>query len=311
MPAEPDALVQRLIGRMQPKAKSLIVTIYGDALAHHGGNAWLGSVIALAAQVGLNERAVRTSVFRLAQEGWLAAQPLGRRSFYRLTDDGRRRFDSVHERLYRHEPRPWDQGWTAVAINPAATDATRRETLRRDLSWLGFGSLAGGVLLHPDPDERALRHLLGEAAAQGQALVLRGPALPIVTPETLRATARAGWDLERLAGDYTAFLDAFRPVWQALRTQAKPDPRRAFAVRTLLMHGYRRACLRDPFLPEELLPADWPGAAARLLCRNLYRQVQAAAERHVMGMLETSEGPPPEAHSSYYARFGGLARPAG
>ena len=63
----------------------------------------------LAALVGLNERTVRTSVFRLAQEGWLASQQLGRRSFYRLTEDGRRRIDAVGERLYGRAPRAWDQ----------------------------------------------------------------------------------------------------------------------------------------------------------------------------------------------------------
>jgi phenylacetic acid degradation operon negative regulatory protein len=75
------------------------------------------------------------------------------------------------------------------------------------------------------------------------------------------------------------------------------------------MHGYRRACLRDPFLPQELLPTDWPGGAARLLCRNLYRRVQAAGERHVEAVLETAEGPAPQATARYYARFGGLDRP--
>ena len=43
---EPDPRVRRLIDALRPKAKSLLVTIYGDAIAHRGGNAWLGSVIA-------------------------------------------------------------------------------------------------------------------------------------------------------------------------------------------------------------------------------------------------------------------------
>jgi phenylacetic acid degradation operon negative regulatory protein len=310
MPADAEALIHRLLERMQPKAKSLVVTIWGDAIAHRGGSAWLGSVIALAALVGLNERTVRTSVFRLAQEGWLASQQVGRRSFYRLTDDGRRRIDAVHERLYGHAPRAWNQAWTIVALNASIADPALRETLRRELSWLGFGVLPGGMLLHPDPDERALRRLLGDAAAHGQALVLQGQALPIVTPDALRATAYTAWDLDRMAGDYAGFLGAFRPVWQALRHRNAIAAPIAFAVRTLLMHGYRRACLRDPFLPDELLPADWPGAAARLLCRNLYRHVHAAAERHVAGTLETSEGPAPQAHPSYYERFGGLGAAA-
>ncbi len=308
MTSDPDPRVRRLLEALRPKAKSLLVTIYGDAIAHRGGNAWLGSVIALAADVGLAERAVRTSVLRLAQEGWLASQQIGRRSDYRLTEDGRRRFDAVHERLYRDDTRPWDQRWTMVALG--TVDAPKRESLRRDLSWLGFGSLAGDVMLHPDPDDDTLRQLLAGPEVQGQAMALRGAALPMATPQTLRATARACWDLDRLAADYTAFLDVFRPVWQALAKAGQPAPRTAFAIRTLLMHGYRRACLRDPFLPQELLPADWPGGAARLLCRNLYRRVQAGSERHVEAVLETAEGPAPKAAARYYARFGGLDRPA-
>ena len=90
---------------------------------------------------------------------------------------------------------------------------------------------------------------------------------------------RSGWELDRLAAGYRAFLDAFRPVWLALQREVPLEPVRGFALRTLLMHGYRRATLHDPLLPDELMPHDWPGAAARALCRNLYRNVEAAAEK--------------------------------
>ena len=46
---------------LAPKAaKSLVVTVYGDAIAHCGGNAGLGSVIDLLRAAGVNERTVRT-----------------------------------------------------------------------------------------------------------------------------------------------------------------------------------------------------------------------------------------------------------
>lgn len=303
MPQSKDTIVGHLLDRLRPKAKSLIITVYGDAISHHGGNAWLGSVIGLVERLGLNERMVRTSVFRLAKEDWLVSQQIGRRSYYRLTELGRRRFDAAHIRIYRHAQRPWDQGWTVVIPGGGVPYAEAREALRRDLGWLGFGQLAGGgMMLHPDPDEPALREVL----AGHRALVVRGPAAAWVAPEALGEVIGACWDLDRLAADYAGFLDTFRPVWQALKDADSPDPELCFAVRTLLMHGYRRAILRDPMLPDELLPADWPGTAARALCRNLYRLVEAAAERHVMATLETAEGPVPEAHPSYFLRFGGL-----
>jgi phenylacetic acid degradation operon negative regulatory protein len=304
-----SSLLDDLARRMQPKVKSLIITIYGDAIAHRGGNAWLGNVIALAALAGVQERAVRTAVFRLAQEGWLASQQIGRRSYYRLTDDGRRRFDAVHQRLYHAPLRAWDHGWTVLALRSERLDAQARTQLERDLSWQGFGAHPCGVWLHPGPDDYLLEQMLAPALRVGAVLVVRGPALPMISAPVLRDTAQECWRLEQLAGDYQAFLALFRPVWQTLRGPAPLDGAQAFAVRTLLMHGYRRACLRDPFLPAELLPADWPGTPARALCRNLYLRVQAAAEMHVAQLLETPEGPSMPPQASYYARFGGLEVP--
>ena len=52
-----------------PRSKSLVMTIFGDTVNPHGGSVWLGSLIELAAPFGLSDRLVRTSVFRLVQEG--------------------------------------------------------------------------------------------------------------------------------------------------------------------------------------------------------------------------------------------------
>ncbi|UMX80664.1 hypothetical protein MJ575_13540 [Klebsiella pneumoniae] len=49
-----------------------------------------------------------------------------------------------------------------------------------------------------------------------------------------------------------------------------PDPGR-------LIHFYRRVVLKDPLLPEELLPAHWAGQTARQLCINIYQRVSPGA----------------------------------
>ena len=59
-------------GSMRPlRGGSLIITVFGDAILPRGGSIWLGSLIKLVQPLGLSERLVRTSVFRLAQDGWL------------------------------------------------------------------------------------------------------------------------------------------------------------------------------------------------------------------------------------------------
>jgi phenylacetic acid degradation operon negative regulatory protein len=145
-----------------------------------------------------------------------------------------------------------------------------------------------------------------ESGASKNALVMRTTAEPWVAADAQRDLIDRSWDMKRLAADYKTFLDAFLPVWQKLSTADKLDPQTCFVVRTLLMHAFRRVLLRDPKLPDELLPANWPGTAARLLCRDLYKLIHRPAERHLMTKLQTVEGAAPAAHPSYFTRFGGL-----
>ncbi len=84
-------MIPRLLKRLKPKARSVIITVYGDSISHHGGSAWLGSVIELVEPLGLNERAVRTSAFRLAKENWLVAEQIGRQRQRAVLGRGSRR----------------------------------------------------------------------------------------------------------------------------------------------------------------------------------------------------------------------------
>ncbi|HET6519065.1 MAG TPA: hypothetical protein VFG47_04520, partial [Geminicoccaceae bacterium] len=58
--------------RRQPvRAGSLIVTVYGDAIAPRGGTVSLASLTRLLQAFGLSAGLVRTAVSRLAADGWL------------------------------------------------------------------------------------------------------------------------------------------------------------------------------------------------------------------------------------------------
>ena len=54
----------------------------------------------------------------------------------------------------------------------------------------------------------------------------------------------------------------------------------------------RRLLLRDPQLPESLLPPTWPGSRARHLCRDLYRKLLVLSERHLDATVRLSSGNP-------------------
>ncbi|TMH57045.1 MAG: phenylacetic acid degradation operon negative regulatory protein PaaX, partial [Betaproteobacteria bacterium] len=139
--------IRRELGQHPPKAKSLVVTVWGDAIAPHGGAVWLSGLIRLLAPLGLNERLVRTNVYRLAQEGWLATLQDGRRSLYRLTAAGLQRFEHAYRRIYAPPARDWDGRWEIVLAPSAVLAAGERRELRKELGWEGFGPIAAGVFV--------------------------------------------------------------------------------------------------------------------------------------------------------------------
>jgi len=305
----PDSAVarwtQRTLGADPPRAKSLIVTVWGDALVPHGGTVWLAGLIRLMAPFGINDRLVRTSVYRLAQDGWLDAASHGRVSRYRLTPAGMRRCDDAHRRIYARADDDWAGDWELVLaddVSPAT-----RATLREELRWSGFGALGPTAFLRPAQGTRPLPAALDASGVAERLLVGTVRDMPGRRP--LAAVVASAWDLTMLAADYRRFLRRFGAVidhFRATRDGAH-DPQQCFVVRTLLIHAYRRVLLRDPLLPAALLPLDWPGAAAYALCRDFYRLTHRCAERHLAVTLAGADEDFPPAAAAFYERFGGLS----
>jgi phenylacetic acid degradation operon negative regulatory protein len=78
----------------------------------------------------------------------------------------------------------------------------------------------------------------------------------------------------------------------------------AFTARILLIHHYRRVVLRDPLLPTALLPTDWPGRAARMLCGEIYRALLPASEQWLDRHGSNEDGALPKAAAELARRFG-------
>lgn len=288
-----------------PRSKSLVVTIFGDAIVPHGGTVWLGSLINLLEPFGVNDRLLRTSVFRLAQEGWLGSQRDGRRSSYSITPGAMGRFVHAYRRIYAPLTVHWDGSWTLV-VNSGAIDAVERGALRKELLWEGYSLIAPGIFGHPAADPVVLEEMLVRQRVQGRLFVLQAKSVEQVSGRPLNDLVADGWDLSGVADGYRQFIARFQPLLALLQAGAAVGAEQAFVMRSLLIHAYRRVQLHDPQLPVELLPEPWPGAQAYELARDIYRLVYAAAEQHVLSTLRREDPAAPDAEPSFYQRFGGL-----
>lgn len=264
-------------------ARSVLVTVLGDSVLPVTKTLWLSSLFELAAPFGFSERLVRTSMFRLVTEGWVANERVGRRSRYSLTLLAVRESEDADRRIYGRAQAKWDGSWTFAVLDTPRMPAPERDRIARHLRWHGFVSLSRGLLASPSVTVQSLRELLR----------LVEPAAPV-------PIGRAEIDdLERLA-DEGFFADAFRTddtesvyrdylvryePWQSydLETAAPLD---ALGLRTLLVHEFRRIRLRAPDMPTELLPPDWVGDRAYDLAAGLYRRLSPPAARALSDILE-------------------------
>lgn len=282
---------------------SLIISVFGDSISQHGGSVWLGSLIDALAPFGLNQRLVRTSVYRLIQENWLVSKQIGRRSYYSFTEFGLRQYQKTARRIYSARRAQWDGQWTLVL--PAYVEEERDE-LRKELRWLGYGALVSGILARPGADRGSLDETLQELNAVNKVVVMNAHTEELASQGVLKQLSQTCWNLDELEQRYNEFLQRFRPIQIAVNKAKSLDPEQCFQLRTLLIHEYRRILLKDTDLPNELLPSDWAGKAALNLTATIYRATYTASEEYLLAKMETADGKLPKADESFYERFGGL-----
>lgn len=285
-------------------ANSLILTLFGDSICPHGGVIWLGSLIKLVEPLGINQRLVRTSVFRLTEKGILQSRQVGRRSFYSLTETGFRQFSTAAQRIYHHHEQRWDGEWRLVFTHLNTLDERLREQLQKELKWLGFSRLSKGVYGHPTVSLEQVRLVTEEMGVTHAVTMMRGrieDANPVLSSVNL---VRCCFQVEDLKQAYAEFIDLFQPMLEAADDLREGDEAACFLLRSLLIHEFRHLLLNEPDLPAELFPADCLSHPARKLAARLYSAIVEPAERHFLEIGESEQGVLPPAEPLFFQRFG-------
>lgn len=301
-----ESFIQQAVAALPVSGTSLISSFYGDALAHRGGEISIASLTALFEGLGFGERFIRTSLFRLHKEEWLDVTRLGRRSFYRLSEKGARITRRAEHKIYCTEQPAWDGKWLLLL-----SEGLERKTLldvKKQLIWQGFGVLAPSLMASPSQNLAEVQALLFEAGVAENVICFEATSPLALSRAALRARVEECWQLTEKNQRLDGFIETFRPL-QRLLKDAKDDEltaERCFHLQLLVVDCYRRITLRDPMLPQELLPSHWSGQTARQLFINIYQRTSPGALQFLSEKGENSVGDLPLPASSYYQRFGGL-----
>ncbi len=274
-----------ILGPEPPRAGAFIVTIYGDVVEPRGGSLWMGTLIEICAEIGINESLVRTAVSRLVAKGQLQGERLGRRSFYRLAPHARQEFLDASAVIFA-PPGTNPTGWL-VALDAAETSASR-------LSDAGFAKIGTGNWLGPDHGV--------PVGVEAQWLA----AMPREKSDGFRDLATRIWHLPTHAAAYRAVNEKY--AYLNKPQEAHPNGQEALSLRLALVHDYRLALLADPRLPRVALPDDWAGYAASTLFADLYHALSAAADSHIAQHCLAPGGYMPKDTEATKHRLAALAR---
>jgi phenylacetic acid degradation operon negative regulatory protein len=260
------------------KPRALILDLFGDYLRYTAGEAKAGDLVTLLGIFGVEPATVRMTLSRLRRERWFTTRRIGRETVYTLSPHMLAVLDDGRARIFADYDQPWDHRWTTVVQVSERPDRLSRDQLRRQLSWLGFGQMSASTWLTPRDRVDQVRALAGEFP-DVHFTVMRSCTGDI---EQDRDLAERCWDLRGINDLYRQFLsdNAHLPDRAVELTGAD-----ALVARTALIASYRHFPFRDPWLPIELRPADWQGAAAHALFRSAHRELEPEADAFVSSVV--------------------------
>lgn len=262
------------------RARSAVFDVYGDHLAPHDYWAPIAGVITLLQACQIAPPATRTAVSRMTSQGWL--QPVSRHGVrgYAATQVARHRLVEASGRIYRRGPAQWDGRWHVV-VTDRPGDRSQRDRVTATLGYLGYGRIA--------PQTWLAAGTAPELATSLAALQIGYSAFTTSDLADPQALVARTWDLADLATSYREFTHQAEQLRQ--EGSAGWSPERAYAVRSDLVHRWRKFLFRDPALPEQVLPAGWPGESARRVFLEVADQLLPPARIFVTKALTVAGAP--------------------
>ncbi|MBO1330143.1 PaaX family transcriptional regulator C-terminal domain-containing protein [Streptomyces sp. VRA16 Mangrove soil] len=245
-------------------ARSLLLTVLGEYVLPREAPVWTSVLLTALEGLGVEEKAARQALNRVAAGGWIAAERSGRRVRWALTGEGRTLLAEGARRIYSfgRKRASWDGRWLVLLVSVPETKRELRHRLRTRLTWAGFGSPAPGLWITPDASREAeAKEVVADLGLTAAASSFCGPFAGIGSERTMVEQA---WHLGELATRYAEFVREFAGL------RPEPGGRRAMLAQIRLVDAWRRFPRLDPQLPLELLPAHWIGVRAANVFTDLH-----------------------------------------
>ncbi|WP_369046090.1 PaaX family transcriptional regulator C-terminal domain-containing protein [Sinomonas sp. P10A9] len=248
-------------------AVSLLRTVVGLYLREAGGWMPTDAFLALLGALGVLVPQARTALSRVKQRGLLEAEVHDGVAGLALAPGAAAMLARGDRRI--HEPRAMaaDGEWCLIVFSIPESMRDARHQLRKQLKWIGCGTVESGVWICPDFLRGEVEDVIGGLGLSGHVVLFTARGLPAGPV----AAGQVGqwWDLEGIAKLHREFIDGQSGV-----PERSAGPAESFAAYVECIDAWRVIPYLDPGLPPELLPEDWPGPGCIALFRRI-REVHA------------------------------------
>ncbi|MGP3912508.1 PaaX family transcriptional regulator C-terminal domain-containing protein [Nonomuraea sp. 10N515B] len=219
-------------------------------LGHHPPRLPARHLVRIGALFGIAEGTVRVALSRMVAAGDLIQED----RFYTLSERLVERQARQDESRDPHT-RPWDGTWEVAVVTAERRAPADRAAFRHTMTTLRLAELREGTWLRPANLVRAWPE-----SVTAQCTRIDGRPYPDPTPLL--------WDLDGWAAE-------------ARRLEREVERADGLAEGFLVSAAVLRHLLADPLLPEELLPAGWPGAELRALYDDFDTRYREVLLRHL------------------------------
>jgi phenylacetic acid degradation operon negative regulatory protein len=203
-------------------------------LGYHPPALPINALVKVGELFGITDRATRVALTRMVKDGDVSVD----NGTYRLSERLLRR-QAEQDALTAPPTRRWTGGWEMAIVTSTTRPLAERVALRKSMLRHRMGELREGVWMRPDNLSRELAGIIADQCEFFASHHSESSSL-----------AASLWDLPGWAAE----ADRLLTVLDEAEGLAQGFMATAEVIRHLLL---------DPYLPDELLPAGWPGDRLR------------------------------------------------
>jgi len=177
-------------------------------------------------------------------------------AYLRLTSQGKEKVKRDFP-FFSFQNKKWDSFWRVVIFDIEEVDRSIRDKLRLKLKELGFGMFQKSVWITPHDIIADFQEFIERLSLKDKVYIMEVSEIVVGDQQQL---AEQIWNLQEINKQYKKLIDKlfkFKNKGKNSSVKNRDRDKSTNYKKEDLQREYLELLIKDPFLPEQLLPDDW------------------------------------------------------